>query len=52
MVGILAEQQAGELRGRLVELNTKNNITRVVPGEAQLAKWIVEAKGLPQMVTL
>ena len=51
-VGQLAEQEAGELHGRLAELNKQKNITRLVAGEAQLAKWIDEAKGLPQMVTL
>ena len=51
-VGQLAEQEAGELHGRLAELNKQKNITRLVAGEAQLAKWIEEAKGLPQMVTL
>jgi uncharacterized membrane protein len=51
-VGQLAEQEAGELRGRLAELNKQKNITRLVPGTTQLGKWIEEAKGLPQLVTL
>jgi uncharacterized membrane protein len=51
-VGRLAEQEAGELHDRLVALNAQKKLTRLVPGAAQLGKWIEEAKGLPQMVTM
>ena len=51
-VGRLAEQEAGELHDQLAELNKAKNITRLVPGKDQLGKWIEEAKGLPEMVTM
>jgi uncharacterized membrane protein len=51
-VGVLAEQEGGQLRGRLVDLNAQKKLVRVVPGESQLSRWIEEAKGLPQMVTM
>ena len=51
-VGILAEQEAGELHVRLAALDAEKHLTRLVPGTEQLSGWIKEAKGLPQMVTL
>jgi uncharacterized membrane protein len=51
-VDVLAEQEAGELHDRLAKLNAEKKLVRLVPGSAQLGKWIVESKGLPQMVTL
>ena len=51
-VGRLAEQDSGALHDKLAELNKAKNITRLVPGKDQLAKWIEEAKGLPEMVTM
>jgi uncharacterized membrane protein len=51
-VAVLAEQKADELHTRLLELNKEKKLTRLVPGAAGLGRWINEAKGLPQMVTL
>jgi uncharacterized membrane protein len=51
-VGRLAEQEAGELHGRLVAMNAQKKLVRAVPGASQLGKWIEEAKGLPQIVTM
>lgn len=51
-VGVLAEQEAGALHGRLADLNANKNLVRVVPGASQLGKWIGQAKVLPEMVTL
>ena len=51
-VGRMAEQEAGALHDRLAALNAQKNITRQVPGAAQLGKWIEIAKGLPEMVSM
>jgi uncharacterized membrane protein len=51
-VGVLAEQEADELHGRLAGLNAEKKLVRVVPGESQLRRWISEAQGLPQMVSV
>ena len=51
-VGRLAEQEPGELRARLAVLNKEKKLTRLVPGASQVGKWIQEAQGLPQVVSM
>jgi len=51
-VGQLGEQEPGELRVRLAAVNAEKKLVRETPGVSQLTRWIVEAKQLPQLVTL
>lgn len=50
-VGDLAKQDAASLRKQLVSINATKKLVREVPGETQVAKWVSQAKELPQVVT-
>jgi predicted flap endonuclease-1-like 5' DNA nuclease len=47
----LQTRNATNLAARMAEVNAKKKLTRVVPTEAMLAKWIAEAKGLKPILT-
>jgi predicted flap endonuclease-1-like 5' DNA nuclease len=49
-VGDLAQRDAASLYKQLVSVNTAKKLVREVPGESRIAKWINQAKELPQAV--
>lgn len=49
-VAELAQRNAANLAKAMADANRAKNLTRTVPGEAQVGKWIEEAKTLPRKV--
>lgn len=49
-VAELAQRNAANLAKAMADANGKKNLTRTVPSEAQVGKWIDEAKTLPRKV--
>ena len=47
----LARRNAANLATALHEINEQKNLTRRLPSETQLAKWIEEAKALPRVLS-
>lgn len=46
----LAQRNAVNLTKAMEEVNEEKNLTRRVPSEAEVAKWIAHAKELPRML--
>lgn len=46
----LARRNAGSLVHAMAAVNQEKNLTRQVPTEAEVTKWIEQAKGLPPML--
>jgi len=46
----LARRNAASLTGAMAAVNQEKNLTRQVPTETEVAKWIEQAKGLPRML--
>jgi predicted flap endonuclease-1-like 5' DNA nuclease len=49
-VAELAQRNGANLAKAMADVNEKKSLTRTVPSEAQVSKWIDEAKTLPRMV--
>lgn len=47
----LKKRVAGNLYAKMVEANGKFNIANALPGEKQVAAWIIAAKALPRAVS-
>lgn len=47
----LAQRNAENLHGKLVETNQQKRVVRRVPGLNQVIDWIAQAKELPRVVT-
>ena len=46
----LAQRNAANLAKAMEEVNEQKNLTRRVPTEAEVAKWVAHAKELPRML--
>ena len=46
----LAQRNAANLTRAMVAVNQEKKLTRQTPTEAEVAKWIEQAKGLPRMI--
>lgn len=46
----LARRRAANLTAAMAELNTTKKLVRRIPNEAEVGKWIEQAKGLPRML--
>ena len=46
----LARRNAINLTKAMVDVNEKKKLTRRVPSDSQVTKWIEEAKSLPRML--
>lgn len=49
-VPALARRAPANLAAKLAEVNAEKKLTRRVPPEAEVAKWVEQAKGLPRML--
>lgn len=49
-VPALARRNAANLAVSMAEVNEQKKLTRRVPSETELAKWIAQAKDLPRML--
>jgi predicted flap endonuclease-1-like 5' DNA nuclease len=47
----LATRNAANLARKMDEVNAVKNLTNRVPNEAEVEKWVTEAKSLPRVVT-
>ena len=47
----LAQRNAANLTAKLAEVNTEKNLTNRAPSEAEVARWVEEAKALPRHVS-
>lgn len=47
----LAQRNAANLHGTLVEINEEKKLVRRVPSESQVQAWIDHAKELPRVIT-
>jgi predicted flap endonuclease-1-like 5' DNA nuclease len=47
----LATRNAANLAKKMDEVNAEKNLTNRVPTEAEVTKWVTEAKTLPRVVT-
>jgi len=47
----LSKRRADHLAAKLAEVNQEYEFVRQLPSEAQVAKWIEEAKALPRVMT-
>ena len=47
----LANRNPGNLAGAMVKVNEEKKLTRRTPTEAEVAKWVAEAKELPRMLS-
>ncbi len=47
----LAQRNAGNLYAKLVEVNDKLGLVDELPSEAEITKWVEEAKELPRVIT-
>lgn len=50
-VAELAQRNAANLAKAMAETNEKKSLTRTVPSESQVSKWVDEAKTLPRVVS-
>lgn len=50
-VAELAQRNAGNLAGKLAEVNEAKNLVNRIPSEAEVAKWVEEAESLPKAVS-
>lgn len=46
----LAQRNAANLSKAMAEVNEEKNLTRRVPSETEVAKWVAHAKELPRML--
>lgn len=46
----LAQRVPANLAKKLAEINEAKSLTRRVPNETEVAKWVAEAKTLPRMI--
>lgn len=46
----LARRNAANLTAAMAAVNQEKNLTRQVPTESEVTKWIEQAKGLPRML--
>lgn len=46
----LAQRNAANLAQAMIDVNEKKKLTRRVPSEAEVSKWIQQAKSLPLML--
>ncbi|THF63486.1 DUF4332 domain-containing protein [Pseudothauera rhizosphaerae] len=46
----LAQRNAGNLAAALLKVNEEKKLTRRVPSETEVAKWIEQAKSLPRVL--
>lgn len=46
----LAQRKAENLAKKLAEVNDEKSLTRRVPSEAEVQRWVEEAKTLPRMI--
>jgi predicted flap endonuclease-1-like 5' DNA nuclease len=46
----LARRNAANLAKAMADLNEKKKLTRRVPSESEVAKWVEQAKSLPRML--
>lgn len=46
----LAQRNAANLAKAMAEVNEEKNLTRRVPSETEVAKWVAHAKELPRML--
>lgn len=49
-VPALARRNAANLAASMAEVNEQKKLTRRVPSETEVAKWIAQAKDLPRML--
>lgn len=49
-VPALARRRADNLAAKMSEYNDKKKLVRRAPAEAEVTKWITQAKGLPRML--
>lgn len=47
----LATRRADNLAAKMAEVNEEKKLTRAVPSESQVEKWVEEAKGLDPMIS-
>jgi len=47
----LANRNPGHLAAAMVKVNEEKKLTRRTPTEADVAKWVAEAKELPRMLS-
>jgi len=47
----LRNRNAANLASKMIEVNEAKKLTRQVPSESQVAKWVEQAKLLPPMIT-
>ncbi len=50
-VAELAQRNATNLAKAMADVNGKKNLTRTVPSESQVSKWVDEAKSLSRVVS-
>lgn len=46
----LAQRNAANLAKKMEEVNAEKNLTRRVPSESEVEKWVAQAKELPRMI--
>ncbi len=46
----LAQRNAANLAKAMAEVNAEKNLTRRVPNETEVTKWVAQAKELPRML--
>jgi uncharacterized membrane protein HdeD (DUF308 family) len=47
----LAQRNAANLYGKLLAVNAEKKLVRHLPGQAQVAQWVWQAKELPRVIT-
>jgi predicted flap endonuclease-1-like 5' DNA nuclease len=47
----LRNRNAENLTAKMAEVNAEKNLTRALPGQSQVEKWVEQAKELPPMLT-
>jgi uncharacterized membrane protein HdeD (DUF308 family) len=47
----LAQRNAANLYGKLLAVNAEKKLVRHLPGQAQVAQWVGQAKELPRVIT-
>ena len=47
----LATRRADNLAAKMAEVNTTKKLTRAVPSETVVSKWVTQAKSLPPVIT-
>jgi predicted flap endonuclease-1-like 5' DNA nuclease len=46
----LAQRNAANLAARMAEVNSQKKLTRRVPGETEVARWVAQARTLPRVM--